>query len=117
MGTAWKFDKDRTLVEITGRTFRNEKVLLDGHKYTDCTFDNVTFTYNGTALVAFTHNTINGNIVIESDNPSVVGTMDLVRGLGMVRNDIPVFVGPNWTPSKVQAPTEATPSPQPSLKR
>jgi hypothetical protein len=39
----------REMVPVYRKTFTNEEVVLDGHHFIDCTFENVTFVYNGTA--------------------------------------------------------------------
>jgi hypothetical protein len=54
LSPGFPFNPNATLIEVRDRTFRNERVLLDGHRYTDCIFENVTLVYNGTALVDFT---------------------------------------------------------------
>jgi hypothetical protein len=35
--------------EVSGKRFSHETVVLDGYNYVNCTFDQVTFAYDGTA--------------------------------------------------------------------
>ena len=46
-GNLWIHLFPLNLEHIEGRTFRRERVVLDGKRYLECTFDNVTFVYNG----------------------------------------------------------------------
>lgn len=61
---------------ISDRTFINETVVLDGYHYTNCRFVNVTFQYNGTTPIQFTHNVIqSGPLMFESKDPSIENAM------------------------------------------
>jgi hypothetical protein len=60
---------------IVGKTYTQERVILDGHSFVDCKFDKVTLVYNGTAPFAFTHNTLIPPINVASDNPAVLNTL------------------------------------------
>jgi hypothetical protein len=67
--------------EVSGRTFRNETVLLDGFSFTNCTWEDVTFVYNGTAPTVFDcswkkSDTFN----IRTDHPSVKMTLRIIEG-------------------------------------
>lgn len=46
------------LVVVTGKTFMNEKVPIDGFEYRSCIFRNMTFVYNGTSIFSFHDNTL-----------------------------------------------------------
>jgi hypothetical protein len=48
------FREDYPLEEIRGKTFQNETVQIDGNAFIDCTFDNVTFRFDGKAPFRFT---------------------------------------------------------------
>ena len=39
--------KQKQLIEVVGRTFIKQTVVLDGHRYVDCKFDNCTIEYHG----------------------------------------------------------------------
>ena len=75
------FSNDKSLELIKNRTFNNEKIELDGREYIGCTFNNVTFEYNGTAAFSFTDNRIKGNYRFSSGNMVVIMTSMLFQGL------------------------------------
>jgi hypothetical protein len=58
---------------VAGKHFHNENVLLDGIEYDNCTFENVTLIYNGTAPIRNTRATFINNPRIHTDNPAVRG--------------------------------------------
>jgi hypothetical protein len=93
----------KKLTEVRGKVFVNEKVLLDGYHYTFCRFQNVTFIYNGVAPTALDNNEIAGYNV-QTDNPALLQNTTLLKGLGMLKPDIPVTTGPDRTPINVQPP-------------
>ena len=71
---------DASLKQIYHQPFKNETVDLDGFDYVDCTFDNVTFRYNGTAPSRMTDshfiNMKEGSVIrVESKNPIVKNTI------------------------------------------
>jgi len=90
------FDFDMTppnaLVEK--KRFANERVPLDGYIYRDCTFENVTFVYNGTRGVELSGNRLVGKQRIASDNPSIDITILLLRGLGGLSETFEVRLAP-----------------------
>jgi hypothetical protein len=73
---------------VSGKTFKNERVLLDGTLYQECSFWNVTFIYNGTTSVKFTRNKIYGTFILRSDSPAVDGVLSLMKGLGYLRPEV-----------------------------
>ena len=50
--------ENETLKQISNRTFQGQTVVLDGYEYINCTFDDVTFVYNGTAPTRMTQSKI-----------------------------------------------------------
>lgn len=78
---------------IAGKHFLNEKVPLDGISYRNCTFQNVTFVFNGTHAFEFTGNTINGAQIV-SENPAINGTLMLLRGIGFLSDHVHVVAPP-----------------------
>jgi hypothetical protein len=64
-------------IVIIGRTFRNEKVILDNYSYSNCVFENVTLQYDGTTAITLVNNTFSGSLQVISDNPAVDGAMVL----------------------------------------
>jgi len=60
---------------IEKQKFRNEKVLLDGYKYVDCIFENVTLVYNGgPSEVINTQVHFNKTVPFETTNRTVKQT-------------------------------------------
>jgi hypothetical protein len=64
---------------IVGQTFTQERVIVDGHSYSSCTFDRVTLVYNGTAPFDLVNNTFIAPIQIKSDNPVVMNTFSAAK--------------------------------------
>jgi hypothetical protein len=73
-------------IVVSKKKFANERILLDGHSYRECTFDNVTFGFNGTRPFGFMRNTVNGTMRFASDNPAVSGAFTLLRGFGVLNH-------------------------------
>jgi hypothetical protein len=92
-----------TLQEIVGQEFKNTKVVLDGYIYTDCTFENVTFRWDGgPSAVRGTRTKIIGTRRFESFNPSAVNTVDILDALG--------FLEPGFAADWKHLPPEVSPS-------
>jgi hypothetical protein len=85
IGREWKVYQP---VEVRHSTFRNQEVVLDGKRFSDCKFYNVTFKYNGTTPVHFVHNEIVGSVRICSDNPSVDMAASFFYSFGVMRPDV-----------------------------
>jgi hypothetical protein len=58
-----------TLDIVSQKTFRHERVVIDGKRFVKCAFDGVTLVYQGTGLFAFEENAFNGafSISVESE--------------------------------------------------
>jgi hypothetical protein len=82
-------------ISVVGKVFRNERVALDGKFYSRCTFENVTFVYNGTTTIQFSDNKVVGSVWYASDNPAVLGTLGWMRGFGAIKDGIIVDAGTN----------------------
>jgi hypothetical protein len=66
--------------DISGRTYRNETVLLDGFSFTNCTWEDVTFVYNGTAPTVFDCRwRTTGVFNIRTENPAVKMTVRIIE--------------------------------------
>lgn len=74
-------------VVVAGRRFINQEVLLDGHRYVNCTFENCTFKYNGTTPVQFQSNAIHGRMMFSSENVGINGAWMLAVGTGLISAD------------------------------
>jgi hypothetical protein len=72
----------------TGATFHNETVPLDGHKYVNCTFHEVTFTYEGRAPFSFDGNTKIEGLHFRSDNARIGAIINLMSKAGMLNADV-----------------------------
>ena len=96
--------KQLSLKEISHRTFINEKVPLDGIHYTHCKFENVAFIYNGTAPTSLDHADLYGKITILSDNDGIFQTFVIMKGLGVLKSDIPVTIGPEYDEVQIKEP-------------
>lgn len=77
---------------VSGKTFRNERVPLDGIQYDHCIFENVTLVYNGTTAIRLENNRFMTLPGIDSDNPSVIGAFALLFGLGATNKVRPVNI-------------------------
>lgn len=73
---------------IVGKTYRNSEVVLDGRSYSNDTFYNVTFVYDGTTPINFSNNTVHGFPLIRTNTPAVWGTVTLMKGFGFLRPEI-----------------------------
>jgi hypothetical protein len=85
------------LVKITGRTFRNQRVLLDGHDYQNCTFENVTLVYNG-RVGNFSNNVVRG-FLLSSDLPEINSAMKLLFDMGFLKIPLISDAGGPMTPT------------------
>jgi hypothetical protein len=82
--------KEEHYESIRGRTYANERVVLDGRDFQACVFINATFVYNGTAGFAFSHNTLEGSYIVVTGAQNRAGsyTVAMLKGLGMIRGPI-----------------------------
>lgn len=98
---------------VSHRHFINETVSLDGYEYSDCTFTNVTFQYNGTTAIRFHDNHFEG-VWLKTQNSSVMGTVVLLKTVGLLPASFVLEGGPNREPLHVTPPyTEQKPITQP----
>jgi hypothetical protein len=79
---------------VVAKHFTRERVPLDGYAYSGCTFNEVTFVYNGTTTIQMSHSTIIGESSLTTDNPAVTGTIFLLRGLGALKEAFNVSLPP-----------------------
>ncbi len=71
---------------ITGRRFLNETVHLDGKRFINCRFDNVTFVYNG-GPISMEQIEV-GTFVITSDNPKLNRFSNILLALGYINTPV-----------------------------
>lgn len=98
-------------VIVAGKTFRNERVSLDGHSYRNCEFHNVTFVYNGRTAPQLNNNKMFGSFIVVSDNQTVNGVLLLMLGMNMLKDNIRVGVPPDATVSPMVITPPAEPPP------
>jgi hypothetical protein len=79
---------------IVGRKFKNEQVILDGHSYSGCDFENVTFVYNGTTPVQFSNNNVHGDMQLKTESYPVSGAILMMRGFKLLKENVPINVPP-----------------------
>ena len=82
-------------IPIVGKKFRNEKVVLDGHSYSDCDFENVTLVYNGTTPIYFGRNAYTQPILYEIGSRPGFQVAALLFGTGALVRSITIDGGPN----------------------
>jgi hypothetical protein len=59
--------------EVRDRAFKNERVVLDGHRFVHCNFEHVTLVFNGTAPFDLIENSITMPVVLNSEDPAING--------------------------------------------
>jgi hypothetical protein len=75
-------------IVVSGQTFRNREVLLDGTYYINSEFFGVTFKFNGTAPVFMSYDRVVAPLLISSDNPVVTATAQWLYSMGYIRGDV-----------------------------
>jgi hypothetical protein len=95
------FREDYPLTEYRGKTYKDETVQIDGNHFVDCTFDNVTFRFDGQAPFRFTNDHFQGAFRLTSNNPVVKSTMILVGTFIKLENP-----AQNQNPTKENNPNQ-----------
>lgn len=90
-------------IAVLNQKFANDRVVLDGHSYVGCNFENVTFIYNGTTAIQFNRNEVHGKIRFHSDNPAVLGTIMMLFGFGCLSEKFEILTD---LPIKLERPTK-----------
>jgi len=80
------FREDYPLKEYRGKTYKDETVQIDGNSFIYCTFDNVTFRFDGEAPFRFTNDHFQGKFALTSNNPVVKATMELLGAFIKMEN-------------------------------
>jgi hypothetical protein len=93
-------------IQVFGKKFINERVVLDGGIFRDCHFQNVTFVFNGTEPVEFTNNYISGSIQLSTDNPAVAATVFWLKGVGGLNETFKLNLPPGI---RAESPTNVHP--------
>jgi hypothetical protein len=82
------FRADFPLKQIQGKTFKDETVQVDGNAFTDCTFDNVVFKFDGKAPFTFTndHFESHSKYAVTSDSPAIKAVIVLMSAFIKAEN-------------------------------
>jgi hypothetical protein len=88
---------------VVGKTFRNEVIILDGTKYVGCTFENVTFKYNGTTPIQLSGNQVSGTIRLATDNPAISAMSNWLYAVNAFGKDVEVDVNPLDSVEKIRS--------------
>lgn len=81
-------------IVVAGKTFRNERVPLDGHSYRSCTFEHVTFVYNGTTAIQLSSCNIGKPFVLHTDNPAIMGTIVWLKAFNLLSSELQIELPP-----------------------
>ncbi len=86
-------DWDKPLDNVFGQTYMNETVSMDGRHFIKCTFDNVTYLYNGTRPTELTDCKIalhdgKTNTAVNTDNPVIGNLIQLLNELGIFKTKL-----------------------------
>jgi hypothetical protein len=79
--------KNYSYRQVKGKEFKNETIQLDGYEYRGCTFNDVTFVYEGKAPFRVISSQITGKkfgrrlVVIRTSNPIVQHAQQFVHDL------------------------------------
>ena len=68
---------------VAGRTLENSQVTLDGNSFTDCTFRNVTFKWDG-GPGTIVRGRVEGSKRFETDNGLIADTVDILKALNFL---------------------------------
>jgi hypothetical protein len=72
-------------IGVYNKAFKNTWVRLDGHRFTNCTFEHVTFDFEGTAPVDMPGDDIIGNdIHFTTSNKMVRHTVEILSTIGLL---------------------------------
>jgi hypothetical protein len=76
---------------VKDKTFINEKVELDGHEFQDCTFENVSFEFDGIAPFSLEHCNFIGTWKMATSNVQFGALAVLMRELKMTNTNVPIL--------------------------
>ena len=100
---------------VVGHKFVNERVVLDGKSYRTCTFENVTFVYEGRAPFDFIQNSVKGSINVDVGASQSLSNLTMfMKAIGMIAPSSAIVLGPERLPYD---PHSKFPPEQPSRPR
>lgn len=86
----WEYKISKAQERIIGKSFRNERIVLDGKSFVNCRFDNVTMEYNGTAPFELLSNSF-GGLILTSKNPGILAMVLALDNLKFLAPHIQVI--------------------------
>ena len=75
---------------VHGKHFVNEEVRVDGIHFDQCTFENVTLTYDGTDVVATSNNRFS-HVRVKTNSDPVSVTVSMLKVFGFIKPGVPVL--------------------------
>jgi hypothetical protein len=91
--------------EVVNQPFKNQEVLLDGHAYFACIFENCSFVYNFGPTGGFaSHCNFTGSRGIKSSDPRLAHLLHFMESLGLLNP----FIKPLYTPKSVSMISEGS---------
>jgi hypothetical protein len=96
-----RYDPNAPMEEVSGKTFINQEVKIDGKRFTKCRFENVTIVYDATTPVSMEFDDFIGPLKFKSDNAQVTEAWMLQLhlpghiGIPLDRDGHPVPIAPN----------------------
>jgi len=73
--------KSNVTEQITGRTYTNESVEIDGKVFTECTFQNATLVYHCLAPTTFFKPQFKGTLMVKTDNQAAKAFSEFAESL------------------------------------
>ena len=92
-----KFKKDLRIVR--GKSFRHERVIIDGARFIECTFDGVTLVYQGTAYYGFEGNKFLGPFSFLIESQAAEGGLSLAKLASSM--NVPLKFGVDQLPTQI----------------
>jgi hypothetical protein len=78
------YDDSAPLELVHGKIFVNKEVQVDGKQFTKCTFENVTFAYNGERNFSIINCTFKGSQILRPVGGGLRGLVALQIGIGLL---------------------------------
>ena len=82
--------KSYRLETVSNKKFVNERVVIDGKRFVQCHFENVTIVFNGKAPYDFFRVTSSGENYLESNNAQYQRLLSLMHGTGMLKGHMTI---------------------------
>ena len=63
---------------------------MDGKRFQNCTFENVTLIFHGSTDFSLEYNKFTGGLDFETDSGAITGAVMFFKAAGWLRQDIPI---------------------------